>query len=95
MISMTIDKVFYGFMTLVGVLVGALLVAAPQVGDFVIKPYFWVLIAVGLFEAGTALYRQNAPGAMLTVHARIIGFVIGIVLMVVVPMLAGSPARFL
>ena len=92
---MTIDNVFYGYMTLIGVVTGAILVAAPQLGDFVIKPYFWVLIAVALFEVGTALYRQNTPGAMLTVHARIIGFVIGIVLMVAVPMLAGSPARFL
>ena len=92
---MTIDRMFYGYMALIGVLVGAILVAAPQVGDFVIKPYFWVLIAVALFEIGTAFYRQNAPGAMLTVQARIIGFVIGISLMVAVPMLAGSPARFM
>jgi uncharacterized membrane protein HdeD (DUF308 family) len=92
---MTIDRVFYGYMLLIGVLVGVILVAAPQLGDFVIKPYFWGLIAVALFEIGTALYRQNAPGAMLTVQARIIGFVIGIVLMVAIPSLAGSPVPFL
>ena len=92
---MTIDRVFYGYMALVGVVIGAILVAVPQVGDFVIKPYFWVLIAVGLFEGGISLYRRNAPGAPLTMQARMIGFAIGIALMVVVPMLAGSPARFL
>lgn len=92
---MTIDRVFYGYMVLVGVLIGAILVAAPQVGDFFIKPYFWVLIAVGLFEAGTSLYRRNTPGETLTIQARMIGFGIGIALMVVVPTLAGSPARFL
>lgn len=92
---MTIDRVFFGYMALVGVLTGAILVAAPQVGEFFIKPYFWVLIAVALFEGGTAFYRRNAPGAMLTVHARMIGFGIGIALMVVIPTLAGSPASLL
>jgi hypothetical protein len=92
---MTIDRIFYGYMALVGVLIGAMLVAAPQVGDFFIKPYFWVLIAVGLFEAGTALYRRETPGPALTMQARMIGFGVGIALMVAVPTLAGSPARFL
>jgi hypothetical protein len=92
---MTIDRVFFGYMALVGVLIGAILVAAPPVGDFFIKPYFWVLIAVALFEGGTSLYRRNAPGAMLTVQARMIGFAIGLALMVAIPTLAGSPASFL
>jgi len=92
---MTISRVFFGYMALVGVLVGTMLVAAPQVGDFFIKPYFWVLIAVALFDGGSSLYRRNAPGAMLTMQSRMIGFGIGIALMVVIPSLAGSPARFL
>ena len=92
---MTIDRVFFGYMALVGVLIGAILVTAPQVGDFFIKPYFWVLIAVALFDGGTSLYRRNARGAMLTMQSRMIGFGIGIALMVVIPTLAGSPARFL
>src|SRR5664279_1309454 len=92
-ISMTIDRLFFGYMTLVGVLVGALLIAAPQVGDYFIKPYFWVLIAVGLFEGGVYLVRRT-PGPVLSTYARLLGFVIGIVLMVVIPTLAGSPARF-
>ena len=92
---MTIDRVFFGYMALVGVLIGAILVAAPQVGDFFIKPYFWALIAVALFDGGSSLYRRNAPEAMLTMQSRMIGFGIGITLMVVIPTLAGSPARFL
>jgi hypothetical protein len=31
---------------------------------------------------------------MLAVHARLIGFLIGIALMVAIPVLAGAPARF-
>ena len=91
---MTIDKMFFGYMALVGLLIGAILVAAPRVGDFWIKPYFWVVIAVGLFDGGVYLQRRNVPGAMLTMQARLLGFVIGVVLMVVIPTLAGLPARF-
>jgi len=92
---MTIDRVFLGYMTLVGIVTGAILVAAPNAGDFIIKPYFWILIAVALFEGGTSIYRRAAPGPVLTMPARLIGFGIGIALMVAIPTLAGSPARFM
>jgi len=91
---MTIDRIFFGYMALVGIAVGAIVVAAPRVQEFLIKPYFWVLIAVVLFDGGAYLHGGNTPGTMLTMQARLLGFVIGIVLMVVIPMLAGSPARF-
>ncbi|HKA80997.1 MAG TPA: hypothetical protein VKD43_13240, partial [Xanthobacteraceae bacterium] len=74
--------------------IGAILVAVPRVQDFVIKPYFWVLIAVALFDVATYLYAKNAPGTMITMQARLLGFVIGVVLMVVIPTLAGSSSRF-
>ncbi len=91
---MTMDRLFYAYMALVGIAAGAILVAAPQVQDFVIKPYFWILIATGLFDAGVYLSRRNAPGPMLTMNVRAIGFVIGIVLMVAIALLAGVPVRF-
>jgi hypothetical protein len=90
---MTIDRLFLGYMTLVGIAVGALLIAAPQVGDYFIKPYFWVLIAAGLFEGGVYLVRRT-PGPVLSAPARLLGFVIGILLIFVIPTLTGSPARF-
>jgi hypothetical protein len=91
---MTIDKIFFGYMALVGIATGAILVAVPRVQDFLIKPYFWVLIAVVLFDGGAYLRGGNAPGTMLSMQARLLGFVIGIVLMVVIPTLAGSSVRF-
>ncbi len=91
---MTIDRIFFGYMALAGAASGALLVAAPQWQDFWIKPYFWVMIAVALFDAGVYLRWHNAPETMLSMNARLIGFVIGIVLLVAIPTLAGSPARF-
>lgn len=91
---MTLDRLFFLYMALVGAGSGAVLVAAPQLQDVWIKPYFWVLIAVVLFDLGAYLLGRNAPGTMLTMNARLLGFVIGVVLMVTVPTLAGAPVKF-
>ena len=90
---MTADKIFFGYMALVGIAAGALLVAYPAAGDFWLKPYFWILIAVLLFDVGAVL-RGYAPGALLSMPARLLGFVIGIVALVVIPTLAGSAVTF-
>ena len=82
-------------MALVGMLTGATIVAAPSVGDSWFKPYFWVLIAVALFDGAVFLLRQSNPSiTAVLMEAKLLGFVIGIVLMVAIPTLAGSPARF-
>lgn len=81
-------------MALVGVVTGAVLVIAPQIQEFVIKPYFWILIAVGLFDVAVYALGRTSAATMLTMNVRLIGFTIGIVLMVVIPMLAGAPVRF-
>src|SRR5271169_1279024 len=91
---MTIDRIFFGYMALVGIAAGALLVAAPGSQDYFIKPYFWVLIAVGLFDGGVYVLGRNAPGAFLMMNARLIGFVIGVVLMVAIPVIAGAPVKY-
>lgn len=90
---MTIDKMFFGYMALAGAATGGVLVAEPSTGNFWLKPYFWVLIAVLLFEAGLVLRGRPAASA-LSMEARLLGFVIGIVLMVAIPSIAGSPAKF-
>jgi hypothetical protein len=58
-VRMTVDRIFFIYMVLVGIAAGAILVAAPQVQDFVIKPYFWILIAVGLFDGGIYLLGRT------------------------------------
>jgi uncharacterized membrane protein HdeD (DUF308 family) len=91
---MTLDKLFFGLMALVGIASGFALVATPRLQDFIIKPYFWILIAIAAFDLGVYLMRRNAPGTMLTMNARLLGLVIGVVLMVVIPTIAGAPVRF-
>ena len=90
---MTLDKIFYGYMTAVGLAVAAIVIAAPGVRDFIITPFFWVLIATLLFDLGSSFLRRNAPWEMMPMPTRMIGFGIGIALMVVIPMLAGAPFR--
>jgi hypothetical protein len=91
---MSLDRIFFGYMALVGVATGAILVAVPRVQDFIIKPYFWVLIAVGVFDVALYAVRGTAPANALTMNVRLIGFGIGIALMVVIAVLGGSPVRF-
>ena len=61
---MALDRIFFGYMALVGVATGAILVIAPFVQDFVIKPYFWILIAVGVFDVVLYAIRGTAPEAL-------------------------------
>lgn len=89
---MTTDKIFFGYMALAGAAAGGLLVAEPSTGNFWLKPYFWVLLAVLVFEAWVVL--RGRPQGGLSMEARLLGFVIGIVLLVVIPSIAGSPAKF-
>ena len=82
-------------MALIGCLTGAILIAAPNAGAGWFKPYFWVLIAVATFDVVMLLLRQaGRPATPVAMEAKLLGFVIGIVLMVAIPSIAGSPARF-
>ena len=90
---MTLNHIFLGFMTLAGAATGALLVARPELREFRIPPYFWVLIAMAVFELAVVAYRRGTPGSFLGIEVRLLGFVLAIVLMVGIPIVAGSPGR--
>jgi hypothetical protein len=90
---MTINHIFFAFMGIVGAAVGISLVVAPELRDFRVSPYFWVLIAMAVFELAAFARGHGAPGTVVTMDARLLGFVSAIVLMVVIPIVAGSPAR--
>ena len=90
---MTTDHVFIGFMGAVSIAAGAILIAVPGAGDLPVSPYFWVLIAMGAFEITLFAFWRGVPGGMISNGARLLGFVLATVIMVVMPILAGSPAR--
>jgi hypothetical protein len=82
-------------MAAVGLLAAGILLAVPGIGDTWFKPYFWVLIAVALFDVAVVLLRQKQPTlSPVSIEAKLLGFVIGIVVMVTIPALAGSSVRF-
>jgi hypothetical protein len=89
---MTINHLFLAFMGVVGAAVGIILVK-PETRDYRISPYFWVLLATALFELLAFARGRGAPGTAVTMDVRVSGFLMAIVLMVVIPIVAGSPAR--
>ena len=90
---MNTDHIFIGFMILIGVIAGAILIAEPEARNFRVPPYFWVLIAMALFEVTMFAFYRGVPGRMVSNGARLLGFVLAIVIMAVMPILAGSPGR--
>jgi hypothetical protein len=92
-INTTIDRIFLAFMAVAGAVTGFVLVARPEMRDSRVSPYFWVLIAMALFELVAYARGRGAPGTTVSVEARLFGFVLVIVLMVIIPILAGSPGR--
>jgi hypothetical protein len=88
-----INRFFLGFMSVAGLAAGAALVAKPELRDFRISPYFWLLIAMALFEFAAFARGRGAPGTMIAMEIRLLGFVLSVVLMILVPALAGSPGR--
>lgn len=90
---MTINHLFLAFMAVVGAAVGIILVVKPETRDFRVSPYFWVLLAMGLFELLAFARGRGAPGTAVTMDVRVSGFLMAIVLMVVIPIVSGSSAR--
>jgi hypothetical protein len=88
-----INRIFLGFMIVAGLAAGASLVARPELREFRVSPYFWILIAMALFEFAAFARGRGAPGTMIAMEIRLLGFVFAVVLMVAIPVIAGSPGR--
>jgi len=88
-----INRIFLGFMIAAGLVAGLVLVARPELRDFRISPYFWILIAMALFEFAAFARGRGAPGTTIAMEVRLLGFVLAVVLMVAIPVVAGSPGR--
>jgi ABC-type transport system involved in cytochrome c biogenesis permease component len=86
-----INRIFLAYMTAVGLAAGVAFLVKPEVRDVQIPAYFWIVIAMALFE-GTAFARgRGAPGSVITMGIRVGGFLLAVLLMVAIPFAAGVP----
>ena len=93
---MNLDYLFFGFMAVVGAVSGAIIVAVPKAQNFVVAPYFWVLIAMAAFDLVVVVRRQTRPEMpMLTTPARLLGLIVGVGLMLLIAAMGGAPMKFL
>lgn len=83
---MSLHQIFYFFMAVAGIVSGLILARFPEVATFVIKPYFWILAAVALFDIGC--YFRKVP--MMSLNHRMLGFGIGLIWLFLIPYLAGT-----
>ncbi len=88
---MTIDRVFIAFMAVCGLAVAAILVFFPRSREFAIAPYFWVLIAMAIFEGLMFARHRGAAGTVISMESRVIGFGAAIALMLAIPYAVGVP----
>ncbi|MEI7805373.1 MAG: hypothetical protein WCI56_08605 [Hyphomicrobiales bacterium] len=91
---MSIDRIFLIFALVAGAACGLVLVEIPAAREFRLPPYFWVILAIAAFE-GVAYFRgRGAPGTVIAVETRFIGFGIAIALMIAIPAIAGVQIRY-
>lgn len=89
-----ISQFLFIYMAVIGLAAGAGVVLAPQIQDFWIKPFFWILIALLVFDVGAHLIVQAAPGTLIGMPARLIALAIGMVALMAIPVIAGVSVRF-
>ncbi len=90
---MTIERIFFVYMAAAGIAAGAIVIGFPKSQNFVIGPYFWVLIAMAAFELGGVMLRQGGPMPLLNTPARLLGLIIGVVLLFVIASYNGVQPR--
>lgn len=90
---MPIDRYFFAMIIAAGIVIGLVLVAKPEIADASIPPYLWLLSCMLIFEMIAFLRGQGAPGTMIGMSTRVIGFTIGASLMTAIVFVGGSPAR--
>ena len=89
----TINRLFLGFTAVAGLTIGVVLILKPEARDFRIPPFFWLVIAMALFELAAFARGQGAPGSTVRMEIRLLGFVLALLLMIALPVLAGAPGR--
>lgn len=86
---MTVNRLFLIYATVIGAAAAAILVWIPASRTIAIPPYFWVLIALALFDGAAYMRGGGAPGTMISPVVRFGGFAIAMGLLLVLPQAAG------
>ena len=90
---MPVDRYFFLMNIAAGIIIGLVLVAKPETAEASIPPYLWLLTCMLIYEAVAFLRGRGAPGTMIGMSTRVIGFAIGMILMTAIVFVSGSPAR--
>jgi hypothetical protein len=90
---MPVDRYFFIVIFAAGILIGGILVMKPETAEAGVPPYLWLLACMLVFESVAFLRGQGAPGTMIGMSTRVIGFAIGIALILAIVFVTGSPAR--
>jgi hypothetical protein len=90
---LTVESYFFATIIAAGIIIGAILVVKPEAADAGIPPYLWLLACMLIFETLAFLRGQGAPGTMIGMSTRVLGFAIGMALIVAIVFFTGSPAR--
>lgn len=93
MSRLTVDSYFFALVIAAGILFGAFLVAKPEAAAYSLPPYLWLFVVMLIFEMGAFLYGRGAPGTMIGMSTRVLGFAIGAALMTAIVFFSGSSAR--
>jgi hypothetical protein len=90
---MPIDRYFFMMIFAASVLIGGFLVARPETAEASIPPYLWLLGCMLIFEMFAFLRGKGAPGTMIGMSTRVIGFAAGMAIILAIVFFTGSPAR--
>jgi hypothetical protein len=90
---LTVDSYFFALVIIAGILFGVVLAAKPEAANHNLPPYLWLFVVMLVFETGAFLYGRGAPGTMIGMSTRVLGFIIGVGLMAAIVFFSGSPAR--
>jgi hypothetical protein len=90
---MPVERYFFMMVIAVGIASGVFLVIKPEAGEASLPPYLWLFVCMLVFETAAFLRGKGAPGTMIGMSTRVIGFAIGMALMTAIVFFTGSPAR--
>ncbi len=90
---MPVDRYFFIVIFAASVAIGIFLIARPETAEASVPPYLWLLGCMLVFEMFAFLRGKGAPGTMIGMSTRVIGFVIGNAIIIAIVFFSGSPAR--